>query len=125
MLTDNDTIGLLKSVLLCVVREVTSPNVTNDTTVYLESINKGNCVSHIYYLVAPQLTGRAGRASRVDVKKLEKQEAKLKAKIEKRSRKDLYKGFCSNRRRSRFDYTLLHVSLIDDVRFEQSYEEML
>ena len=30
---DNDTIGLLKSVLLCVVREVTSPNVTNDTTV--------------------------------------------------------------------------------------------
>ncbi|KAH7911822.1 P-loop containing nucleoside triphosphate hydrolase protein, partial [Hygrophoropsis aurantiaca] len=33
-----------------------------------------------------------GKASRVDVKKLEKQEAKLKAKIEKRSRRDLYEG---------------------------------
>jgi hypothetical protein len=32
------------------------------------------------------------RASRVDVKKLEKQEAKLKAKIEKRARRDLYEG---------------------------------
>lgn len=32
------------------------------------------------------------RASRVDVKKLEKQEAKLRAKIEKRSRRDLYEG---------------------------------
>ena len=57
----------------------------------LESINKGKCVSHIY-LVALQLTGCAGRASRVDVKKLEKQEAKLKAKIEKRARRDLYEG---------------------------------
>lgn len=28
----------------------------------------------------------------MDVKKLEKQEAKLKAKIEKRARKDLYEG---------------------------------
>lgn len=34
----------------------------------------------------------AERASRVDVKKLEKQEAKLKAKIEKRARRDLYEG---------------------------------
>ncbi|KAG6373089.1 P-loop containing nucleoside triphosphate hydrolase protein [Boletus reticuloceps] len=33
-----------------------------------------------------------GKASRVDVKKLEKQEAKLKAKIEKRARRDLYEG---------------------------------
>lgn len=57
----------------------------------LESINKGKCVSHIY-LVALKLTGCAGRASRVDVKKLEKQEAKLKAKIEKRARRDLYEG---------------------------------
>ncbi|KAH9067030.1 P-loop containing nucleoside triphosphate hydrolase protein [Lactarius deliciosus] len=40
----------------------------------LESINKGKCLS------------------RVDVKKLEKQEAKLKAKIEKRARRDLYEG---------------------------------
>lgn len=32
------------------------------------------------------------RASRVDIKKLEKQEAKLKAKIEKRSKRDLYEG---------------------------------
>ena len=58
----------------------------------LESINKGKCVDHIYYLVALCLTCRAGRASRVDVKKLEKQEAKLKAKIEKRARRDLYEG---------------------------------
>ena len=35
---------------------------------------------------------RAARASRVDVKKLEKQEAKLRAKIEKRARRDLYEG---------------------------------
>ncbi|KAF8139774.1 P-loop containing nucleoside triphosphate hydrolase protein [Boletus edulis] len=33
-----------------------------------------------------------GKASRVDVKKLEKQETKLKAKIEKRARRDLYEG---------------------------------
>ncbi|KIY46997.1 P-loop containing nucleoside triphosphate hydrolase protein [Fistulina hepatica ATCC 64428] len=33
-----------------------------------------------------------GKASRVDMKKLEKQEAKLKAKIEKRARRDLYEG---------------------------------
>ncbi|KAJ3560362.1 hypothetical protein NP233_g10887 [Leucocoprinus birnbaumii] len=33
-----------------------------------------------------------GKASRVDVKKLEKQEAKLRAKIEKRARRDLYEG---------------------------------
>ncbi|KAI0271894.1 P-loop containing nucleoside triphosphate hydrolase protein [Russula aff. rugulosa BPL654] len=33
-----------------------------------------------------------GKASRVDVKKLEKQEAKLKAKIEKRAKRDLYEG---------------------------------
>ena len=32
------------------------------------------------------------RASRVDIKKLEKQEAKLRAKIEKRSKRDLYEG---------------------------------
>ena len=58
----------------------------------LESINKGKCVYHVCYLVAPCLTCCAGRASRVDVKKLEKQEAKLKAKIEKRARRDLYEG---------------------------------
>jgi len=33
-----------------------------------------------------------GRASRVDVKELETQEAKLKAKIEKRARRDIYEG---------------------------------
>ncbi|KAF9015383.1 P-loop containing nucleoside triphosphate hydrolase protein [Cyathus striatus] len=49
-----------------------------------------------------------GKASRVDVKKLEKQEAKLKAKIEKRSRKDLYEGS----------------KLLDAHRKQQSYEEM-
>jgi hypothetical protein len=58
----------------------------------LESINKGKCVSHICYPAAMCLTCRAERASRVDVKKLEKQEAKLKAKIEKRARRDLYEG---------------------------------
>ena len=58
----------------------------------LESINKGKCVCDICYVPALFLTCCAGRASRVDVKKLEKQEAKLKAKIEKRARRDLYEG---------------------------------
>ncbi|EPS98082.1 hypothetical protein FOMPIDRAFT_1037646 [Fomitopsis schrenkii] len=49
-----------------------------------------------------------GKASRVDVKKLEKQEAKLKAKIEKRSKRTLYEG-------SR---------LLDQHKKQQSYEEM-
>ncbi|KAF5381227.1 hypothetical protein D9757_007882 [Collybiopsis confluens] len=49
-----------------------------------------------------------GKASKVDVKKLEKQEAKLKAKIEKRARRDLYEG-------SR---------LLDAHRKQQTYEEM-
>ncbi|KIM84750.1 hypothetical protein PILCRDRAFT_818360 [Piloderma croceum F 1598] len=49
-----------------------------------------------------------GKASRVDVKKLEKQEAKLKAKIEKRSRRDLYEGS----------------KLLDQHRKQQTYEEM-
>ncbi|KAF9808804.1 hypothetical protein IEO21_07732 [Rhodonia placenta] len=49
-----------------------------------------------------------GKASRVDVKKLEKQEAKLKAKIEKRSKRTLYEGS----------------KLLDQHRKQQSYEEM-
>ncbi|KAG6918702.1 hypothetical protein DXG01_012520 [Tephrocybe rancida] len=49
-----------------------------------------------------------GKASRVDVKKLEKQEAKLRAKIEKRSKRDLYEGS----------------KLLDAHRKQQSYEEM-
>ncbi|KAF8887724.1 P-loop containing nucleoside triphosphate hydrolase protein [Infundibulicybe gibba] len=49
-----------------------------------------------------------GKASRVDVKKLEKQEAKLKAKIEKRSRRDLYEGS----------------KLLDAHRKQQTYEEL-
>ncbi|ETW78354.1 ABC transporter [Heterobasidion irregulare TC 32-1] len=49
-----------------------------------------------------------GKASRVDVKKLEKQEAKLKAKIEKRSRRDLYEGS----------------KLLEQQKKQQSYEEM-
>ncbi|PIL30712.1 ATP-binding cassette transporter [Ganoderma sinense ZZ0214-1] len=49
-----------------------------------------------------------GKASRVDVKKLEKQEAKLRAKIEKRSKRNLYEG-------SR---------LLDQHRKQQTYEEM-
>ncbi|EGN92667.1 hypothetical protein SERLA73DRAFT_190661 [Serpula lacrymans var. lacrymans S7.3] len=49
-----------------------------------------------------------GKASRVDVKKLEKQEAKLKAKIEKRARRDLYEGS----------------KLLDQHRKQQTYEEM-
>ncbi|KIJ59802.1 hypothetical protein HYDPIDRAFT_43754 [Hydnomerulius pinastri MD-312] len=51
---------------------------------------------------------RESEASRVDVKKLEKQEAKLKAKIEKRSRRDLYEGS----------------KLLDQHRKQQNYEEM-
>jgi ATP-binding cassette subfamily F protein 3 len=58
----------------------------------LESINKGKCVYNICCVVSLCLTCCTGRASRVDVKKLEKQEAKLKAKIEKRARRDLYEG---------------------------------
>ncbi|KAJ3805531.1 P-loop containing nucleoside triphosphate hydrolase protein [Lentinula aff. lateritia] len=49
-----------------------------------------------------------GKASKVDVKKLEKQEAKLKAKIEKRSRRDLYEGS----------------KLLDAHRKQQTYEEL-
>ncbi|TDL28943.1 hypothetical protein BD410DRAFT_781501 [Rickenella mellea] len=48
------------------------------------------------------------KASRVDVKKLEKQEAKLKAKIEKRARRDLYEGS----------------KLLDQHKKQQSYQEM-
>ncbi|KAJ3510511.1 hypothetical protein NMY22_g15962 [Coprinellus aureogranulatus] len=49
-----------------------------------------------------------GKASRVDVKKLEKQEAKLRAKIEKRARRDLYEGS----------------KLLDQHKKQQTYEEM-
>ncbi|TFK76654.1 hypothetical protein BDN72DRAFT_953193 [Pluteus cervinus] len=49
-----------------------------------------------------------GKASRVDVKKLEKQEAKLRAKIDKRARRDLYEGS----------------KLLDAHRKQQTYEEM-
>lgn len=49
-----------------------------------------------------------GQASRVDLAKLAKAEAKLKAKIEKRSRRDLYQGS----------------KLIDAHQKQQSYEEM-
>ncbi|KAI0757607.1 P-loop containing nucleoside triphosphate hydrolase protein [Daedaleopsis nitida] len=51
-----------------------------------------------------------GKASRVDMKKLEKQEAKLKAKIEKRSKRtgNLYEGS----------------KLLDQHRKQQTYEEM-
>jgi ATP-binding cassette subfamily F protein 3 len=49
-----------------------------------------------------------GQASRVDLAKLAKAEAKLKAKIEKRSRRDLYQGS----------------KLIDMQKKQTSYEEM-
>ncbi|TFK30659.1 ATP-dependent transporter [Coprinopsis marcescibilis] len=49
-----------------------------------------------------------GKASRVDFKKLEKQEAKLRAKIEKRAKRDLYEGS----------------KLLDAHKKQQSYEEM-
>jgi ATP-binding cassette subfamily F protein 3 len=49
-----------------------------------------------------------GQASRVDLAKLAKAEAKLKAKIEKRSRRDLYQGS----------------KLIDAHAKQQTYEEM-
>ncbi len=49
-----------------------------------------------------------GQASRVDVAKLAKAEAKIKAKIEKRSRRDLFEGS----------------KLIDAQKKQQSYEEM-
>jgi ATP-binding cassette subfamily F protein 3 len=49
-----------------------------------------------------------GKASRVDVKKLEKQEAKLRAKIDKRSKRSMYEGS----------------KLLDQAKKQQSYEEM-
>ncbi|KAI0726008.1 P-loop containing nucleoside triphosphate hydrolase protein [Fomitopsis betulina] len=49
-----------------------------------------------------------GKASRVDVKKLEKQEAKLKAKIEKRSKRTLYEGS----------------KLLDQHKKQQTYQEL-
>ncbi|OJT04948.1 hypothetical protein TRAPUB_4290 [Trametes pubescens] len=49
-----------------------------------------------------------GKASRVDVKKLEKQEAKLKAKIEKRSKRTLYEGS----------------KILDQHKKQQTYEEL-
>ncbi|RXW16576.1 hypothetical protein EST38_g9279 [Candolleomyces aberdarensis] len=49
-----------------------------------------------------------GKASRVDMKKLEKQEAKLRAKIEKRAKRDLYEGS----------------KLLDQHKKQQTYEEM-
>ncbi|KAH6917162.1 ATP-dependent transporter [Coprinopsis sp. MPI-PUGE-AT-0042] len=49
-----------------------------------------------------------GKASRVDMKKLEKAEAKLRAKIEKRAKRDLYEGS----------------KLLDAQKKQQSYEEM-
>ncbi|TFY62388.1 hypothetical protein EVJ58_g3888 [Rhodofomes roseus] len=49
-----------------------------------------------------------GKASRVDVKKLEKQEAKLRAKIDKRSKRTLYEGS----------------KLLDQHKKQQTYEEM-
>ncbi len=49
-----------------------------------------------------------GQASRVDLGKLAKAEAKLKAKIEKRSRRDLYEGS----------------KLIDMQKKQQTYEEI-
>ncbi len=58
----------------------------------LESINKGKCVNDSCLLRAFYLAYYVKRASRVDVKKLEKQEAKLKTKIEKRAKRDLYEG---------------------------------
>ncbi|KAH8977869.1 hypothetical protein EDB92DRAFT_1994323 [Lactarius akahatsu] len=64
----------------------------------LESINKGNF----------SVTDTLCRKSVMDVKKLEKQEAKLKAKIEKRARRDLYEGS----------------KLLEQTKKQQSYEEM-
>ncbi|KZP15225.1 hypothetical protein FIBSPDRAFT_833190 [Athelia psychrophila] len=51
-----------------------------------------------------------GKASRVDVKKLEKQEAKIKAKIEKRARKG--------------DLTYESSKLVSEHRKQQTYEEL-
>ena len=49
-----------------------------------------------------------GHTSRVDLKKLEKVEAKIKAKMEKRSKRDLYQGS----------------KLLDSQKTQQSYEEL-
>ncbi|KAG8747863.1 hypothetical protein FRC10_010482 [Ceratobasidium sp. 414] len=66
-----------------------------------------------------------GKASRVDMKKLEKAEAKIKAKIEKRSRRDLYEGSklidMQKKQVGGFD---LFVFQPFNAREQQSYEEM-
>ncbi|KAJ3013660.1 hypothetical protein NUW54_g1528 [Trametes sanguinea] len=76
------------------VMDLSKTNVISSTIAFnegvdLESINKG-------------------KASRVDVKKLEKQEAKLRAKIEKRSKRTMYEGS----------------KLLDQHKKQQTYEEM-
>ena len=67
------------------------------------------------------------RASRVDVKKLEKQEAKLKAKIEKRARRDLYEGsklLEQAKKQVRLRFLLLSACFLTSPDPKQSYEEM-
>ena len=66
------------------------------------------------------------RASRVDIKKLEKQEAKLRAKIEKRSKRDLYEGskLLDQARKQVIRYSATHASFSLIKLPQQSYEEM-
>ena len=56
------------------------------------------------------------RASRVDIKKLEKQEAKLRAKIEKRSKRDLYEGskLLDQARKQVIRYSATHANFFPD-----------
>jgi hypothetical protein len=92
----------------------------------LESINKGKCVSHICYSAAMYLIGRAEEHHGWMLRswKSRKQSSRRRSRS---VRGGIYTKVrsCSNRRRNRFDYTLFHLSLIDDdICFKQSYEEM-
>ena len=66
------------------------------------------------------------RASRVDIKKLEKQEAKLRAKIDKRAKRDLYEGskLLDQARKQVIRYFATRVDFPLTKLLEQSYEEM-
>ena len=67
-----------------------SNTITLTEGVDLESVNKSKCVLATSSLPLDFII--ISRASQVDLKKLEKQEAKLRAKIDKRTTKGLYEG---------------------------------
>ena len=80
----------------------------------------------LQYISTLRLVLIFSRASRVDIKKLEKQEAKLKAKIEKRSKRDLYEGskLLDQARKQVMRYSVAYTNFSLTRLPQQSYEEM-